>query len=44
MQIGEVEAKEILRAYDFNVPPGQLAATGDEAVELAEQASAIRWR
>ena len=23
-QIGEVEAKEILRAYDFNVPPGQL--------------------
>ena len=33
--IGEVAAKDILRAYDFNVPPGQLAATADEAVEAA---------
>ncbi len=36
-QIGEVEAKEILRAYDFNVLPGQLARTSDEAVEIAER-------
>jgi acetyltransferase len=36
-QIGEVEAKEILRAYDFNVLGGQLARTGDEAVEIAER-------
>ena len=37
MQIGEVEAKEILRAYDFNVLGGQLARTGDESVEIAER-------
>ena len=36
-QVGEVEAKEILRAYDFNVLGGQLARTGDEAVEIAER-------
>jgi acetyltransferase len=36
-QIGEVEAKEILRAYDFNILGGQLAQTGDEAVEIAER-------
>ncbi len=36
-QIGEVEAKEILRAYEFNVLEGHLARTGDEAVELAER-------
>ena len=36
-QIGEVEAKEILRAYDFNVLGGQLARTSDEAVEIAER-------
>jgi acetate---CoA ligase (ADP-forming) len=36
-QIGEVEAKEILRAYDFNILDGQLARTGDEAVENAER-------
>lgn len=36
-QIGEVEAKEILRAYDFNVLGGQLARTADEAVEIAER-------
>jgi len=35
LQIGEVEAKEILRAYDFNVLGGQIARTGDEAVEIA---------
>jgi acetyl coenzyme A synthetase (ADP forming)-like protein len=36
-QVGEVEAKEILRAYDFNVLGGQLARTGDEAVEIADR-------
>ena len=36
-QIGEVEAKEILRAYDFNVLGGQIARTGDEAVEIGER-------
>lgn len=35
-EIGEVEAKEILQAYDFIVPPGQLATTADEAVSVAE--------
>ncbi|MDH5287172.1 MAG: acetate--CoA ligase family protein [Betaproteobacteria bacterium] len=34
-QIGEAAAKDILRAYDFNVQPGQLAATAAEAVEAA---------
>jgi len=38
-QIGEVEAKEILRAYDFNVLGGQIARTSDEAVEIAERLS-----
>ena len=37
MQIGEAKAKEILRAYDFTVQPGQLAATVDEAVEAGGQ-------
>ncbi len=36
-EMGEVEAKEILRAYDFNVLPGQLARTGEEAVAVAER-------
>jgi acetyl coenzyme A synthetase (ADP forming)-like protein len=36
-QIGEVEAKEILRAYDFNVLAGQLARNGDEAVDISER-------
>ncbi len=37
IQMGEVEAKEILRAYDFNVPDGHLAHTPEEAVEIAER-------
>jgi acetyltransferase len=37
IQMGEVETKEILRAYDFNVPDGQLAHTPEEAVEIAER-------
>lgn len=34
-QIGEAAAKSILSAYQFNVPPGQLVATVEEAVDLA---------
>jgi acetyl coenzyme A synthetase (ADP forming)-like protein len=36
-QIGEVEAKEILLAYDFKILAGVLAKTSDEAVEAAER-------
>jgi len=36
-QVGEVEAKEILRAYDFNILDGHLARNADEAVEVAER-------
>lgn len=36
-QIREVEAKEILRAYDFNVPPGEVALSVDDAVEIAQR-------
>jgi acetyltransferase len=36
-QVGEAQAKAILRAYDFNVPPGQLAMDVEEAVEVAEK-------
>lgn len=35
-EVGEVEAKEILAAYDFDVPDGRLAVTADEAVSIAE--------
>ncbi len=37
LQVGEAAAKDVLRAYDFNVPPGHLAATAEEAVETAER-------
>jgi len=37
IQIGEVQAKEILRAYDFNVPNGQVANSPEEAVEVADR-------
>jgi acetyl coenzyme A synthetase (ADP forming)-like protein len=37
MQIGEVETKEILRAYDFTVPDGQLAGSAEEAVDIAKR-------
>jgi acetyltransferase len=33
--VGEVGAKEILRAYDFNVPDGYVANSPEEAVEIA---------
>ena len=36
-EIGEIEAKEILQAYGFNVRPGRLARTADEAAAVAEQ-------
>jgi len=36
LQIGEVKAKEILGAYDFDVPQGQLATTADQAAEVAQ--------
>ncbi len=37
MRIGEVHAKEILRAYDLSVPEGALANSPQEAVEIAER-------
>jgi acetyltransferase len=36
-QIGEVKGKEILRAYDFNVPEGRLITGAETAVEYAER-------
>ncbi|HPG65860.1 MAG TPA: acetate--CoA ligase family protein [Candidatus Hydrogenedentes bacterium] len=36
-EVGEVEGKEILRAYDFHVLPGQLARTAEEAVAVADR-------
>jgi acyl-CoA synthetase (NDP forming) len=35
-EVGEVEAKEILQAYDFFVPDGRVATTAEEAVAVAE--------
>lgn len=35
--VNEVDAKEILRAYDFNVMPGALARTDEEAVAVADR-------
>lgn len=36
-QVGEPHAKAILRAYGFNVPPGQVEADAQAAVEAAEK-------
>jgi acetyltransferase len=36
-QVGEVEGKEILRAYDFTIPRGRLVETSSQAVEAANQ-------
>jgi len=36
-QIGEAYAKEILRAYDFNVPPGEVADSVETAIEVADR-------
>jgi acyl-CoA synthetase (NDP forming) len=35
LQVGEAAAKDVMRAYGFNVPPGRIATTGDDAVDLA---------
>jgi acetyl coenzyme A synthetase (ADP forming)-like protein len=35
--VGEVKAKEILRAYGFAVPEGHMVITADEAVEIANR-------
>ena len=35
-EIGEVDAKGILKAYDFHVLPGQLARSAEEAVLVAD--------
>jgi acetyltransferase len=37
IQVNEVDAKEIMEAYGFNVQPGQLARTDEEAVAVAER-------
>jgi acetyltransferase len=37
LQVGEAKAKEVLRAYDFDVPPGRLAGSAEEAVEAAQE-------
>lgn len=36
-EITEVHAKEILRAYDFNVPEGDITSSAEDAVEVAER-------
>ena len=36
-QVGEVEAKEILRAYDFKILDGALATDANEAIEIANR-------
>lgn len=36
-EIGELHAKDILAAYGFSVPKGQVASTANEAVEAAER-------
>lgn len=36
LQLGEVKSKSILEAYGFKIPAGQLAASSDEAVEIAK--------
>jgi len=37
LQVGEAAAKEIIQAYDFNIPAGGLAGSAEEAVEVAER-------
>jgi len=36
-QVGEAAAKDILRAYDFNVPAGHLARDANDAVEASDK-------
>jgi acetyltransferase len=35
--VGEAAAKDILRAYEFDVPPGALAVDVDQAIDTAER-------
>ncbi|MBN2489764.1 MAG: acetate--CoA ligase family protein [Planctomycetes bacterium] len=37
LQVGEAAAKDILRAYDFGVPAGSLAASAEQAIEVADR-------
>ncbi len=37
LQLNEVKSKAILKAYGFKIPPGQLATTSEEAVEIADR-------
>jgi len=37
LQIGEVKAKDILKAYGFRIPDGYLASSAEEAVEIASR-------
>lgn len=37
LYVGEVQAKEILKAYDFNVPEGRVVTSPEEAVEVADR-------
>jgi acetyl coenzyme A synthetase (ADP forming)-like protein len=37
LRVGEVETKDILRAYDLSVPDGAMANSPEEAVEIAER-------
>ncbi len=37
LHLGEVKGKSILDAYGFRIPEGKLAASADEAVEIAER-------
>jgi len=34
-QVAEAEAKEIMRAYNFQIPPGHIATNEEEAVDVA---------
>lgn len=36
-EIGEVDAKTIMRAYDFEVPPGTMAGSVDDAVRFSNE-------
>lgn len=36
-EIGEIDAKTVMRAYNFHLPAGMLATTVEEAVNFAEQ-------
>jgi len=35
-QVGETEAKKILKAYGFDIPKGEICVSVDQAVEMAE--------